>query len=93
MLDFEEASDGLYQSQASLQLQLQVIWGWGRQDWSRGKESDGSIVGELAGGPGKGTLRAGTQDDGKWCFSWVIVRGVARRKGVALEGTNSLDGG
>lgn len=60
MLDFEEASDGLYQSQTSLQLQLQVIWGWERQDWSRGKESDGSIMGELAGGPGKGALRAGT---------------------------------
>lgn len=84
MLDFEEASDGLYQSQAALQLQLQVIWEWGRQGWSRGKESDGSIgSGELNGGQGKGALRAGTQDGGKRCFSWIIVRGVAWRKGVA----------
>lgn len=60
MLDFEEASDGLYQSQAAQQLQLQVIWGWGRQSWSGGSESDGSMIA----GVGWGGFGMGTQGKG-----------------------------
>lgn len=58
MLDFEEASDGLYQPQAVLQLLLQVVWGGRRQGWSRGSESGGSTGQGTKWGPGQGASSA-----------------------------------
>lgn len=86
MLDFEEASDGLYQPQAVLQLLLQIVWGWGREGWSRGRKRGGSRGCGAERDPGKGGgPQAGTPRIAKCCFSRAIVRGVAG-EGVAPGG-------
>lgn len=52
MLDFEEASDGLYQPQAVLQLLLQIVWGGGKTGMEQGQESGGSTGQGAKWGPG-----------------------------------------